>query len=82
MKSPEKLYPKDFVGPYKCNDVAVCFSYRDFKTEIFIKSRMIEAIKNLEIMVENSNNQYMEYLSKPCPWWDIACKNDRKRTKL
>lgn len=59
LENPSKLYPPDFRGPYECdNKIAKCISNTDLVTEMKIKAQMIEAIRNLVLMIEKQQPAY------------------------
>lgn len=82
MKEPEKLYPTNFKGPFECKiEKFKCISNVDLTTEMNMKADMIDAIKWFNETIEYQNNQYMEYLAKPCGMFDFKCKKERERKK-
>lgn len=81
-KNPRQNEPKDYKGFYKCNNIALCISDKDFQFEVIQKRRTEEALKELVKMIEDDNNMYMEYLGTPCKFYELSCKKDRRRTKI
>lgn len=82
LKSPNELYSKDFVGPFDCKkENFKCISNNDLKEELKIKAEYIESVRFFIESIEEQNQIYLDFLSKPCDTFDFKCKKDRKKTK-
>lgn len=53
---PSKLYSKDFVGPYSCNNpVAKCISNADLQEEMLVKAQLILSIREMLEAIQTHN---------------------------
>lgn len=55
---PNKLYSKDFVGPYSCdNKVAKCISNADLQEELLVKAQLILTIREMLDAIQEHNQK-------------------------
>lgn len=55
---PSKLYSKDFVGPYSCNNpVAKCISNADLQEELLVKAKLIVTIEEMLEAIQTHNSR-------------------------
>lgn len=81
--TPNPNEPKDYKGPINCGlPTAKCISNKDLQYEDVYHKRVREGLAELIAIIDEMNQQYMDYLSKPCRFYEFKCKKDRKRTKL
>lgn len=53
---PSKLYSKDFLGPYSCdNPVAKCISNTDLQEEMLVKAKLILTIEEMLEAIQDHN---------------------------
>jgi len=82
LENPAPNEPKGYKGAINCGlPTAKCISNIDLDFEDRQRKALKEGLALMIGIIKDQNDQYMNYLGKPCPWLDFECKKERKRTK-